>query len=77
MKSLIRKRSVILRGHKTSISLEDGFWDGLGDIARERGIKVGALIALIDHDRSDSNLSSAVRLHVLDYYKSRSTGGRP
>jgi predicted DNA-binding ribbon-helix-helix protein len=63
---MIRKRSITLRGHRTSLSLEDAFWDEAVSIAEARGIAVAALIAEIDARRDPAdNLSSAVRLFVL------------
>ena len=71
MKSLVVKRSIRIAGHKTSISLEDGFWRALKEIARERHISLSALVAAIENDRQHSNLSSAIRLFVLEFYRSR------
>ena len=67
MKSSILKRSIVIDGHKTSISLEDEFWDLLRDIAKERNERLPDLVAEIDEDRKDGNLSSAIRLFVLGY----------
>lgn len=67
----IVKRSVVVAGHKTSVSLEDAFWHALKDIARERTMSLRSLVAEIDADRSGGNLSSAVRLYVLDHYRRR------
>jgi predicted DNA-binding ribbon-helix-helix protein len=69
VKSLVSKRSVVIAGHKTSISLEDEFWNSLKEIARERGTTLGALVAAIDRDREHANLSSAIRLFVLGFYR--------
>ena len=69
MKSRISKRSIIIAGHKTSVSLEDEFWDSLKEIARERGMTLGALVAAIDANRQPTNLSSATRLFVLGVYR--------
>jgi predicted DNA-binding ribbon-helix-helix protein len=69
VKSLVSKRSIVIAGHKTSISLEDKFWNSLKEIARERGTTLGALVAAIDRDREHSNLSSAIRLFVLGFYR--------
>jgi len=69
VKSLISKRSIVIAGHKTSISLEDEFWNSLKEIARERGTTLGALVAAIDANRNHANLSSAVRLFVLGFYR--------
>jgi predicted DNA-binding ribbon-helix-helix protein len=68
----IVKRSVVVAGHKTSVSLEDAFWHALKDIARERSVSLRSLVAEIDAGRRGGNLSSAVRLHVLDHYRRRS-----
>ena len=69
---MIRKHSITLHGHRTSLSLEDAFWDELRVIAAERAISLAALIAEIDDARGGAgNLSSALRLHVLDWVKSR------
>ncbi|PZQ16917.1 MAG: hypothetical protein DI534_16180 [Leifsonia xyli] len=65
----IVKRSVVVAGHKTSVSLEDAFWHALKDIARERGASLRGLVAEIDSNRRGGNLSSAVRLFVLDHYR--------
>jgi predicted DNA-binding ribbon-helix-helix protein len=69
MKSAIIKRSIMLAGHKTSVSLEDAFWQALKEIARERKMSGSALIGMIDAQRSDGNLSSAIRLFVLDHFR--------
>lgn len=64
----IRKHSVSIRGHRTSITLEDAFMDGLRQMADQRGMAVAALIAEIDSGHSTPvNLSSAIRLAVLDW----------
>jgi len=68
MKSLVIKRSVVVAGHKTSVSLEDAFWKGLKDIARERHATLSELVGTIDSEREYGNLSSALRLFVLDFY---------
>jgi predicted DNA-binding ribbon-helix-helix protein len=72
MKSAIAKRSVVIAGHKTSISLEDAFWECLRRIANERGQTLSALVASIDEDRQRANLSSAIRLFVLGFYREHS-----
>jgi predicted DNA-binding ribbon-helix-helix protein len=76
MKSAIVKRSVVLSGHKTSISLEEPFWTGLKDIACRRKQPLSAVIGRIDADRTFGNLSSAVRLFVLNHYQERSPSER-
>jgi predicted DNA-binding ribbon-helix-helix protein len=67
--SIIVKRSVRIAGHATSISLEAAFWQGLCDIATARHMSVNALVAAIDATRG-GNLSSAIRLFVLDSARS-------
>jgi predicted DNA-binding ribbon-helix-helix protein len=67
--SLVVKRSVVIAGHKTSISVEDAFWTGLKNIAREREMTLSHLVAAIDSERNHGNLSSAIRLFVLDHYR--------
>lgn len=73
MKSQVIKRSIVIAGHKTSVSLEDAFWRGLKEIARERDITLSELVASIDSDRQHGNLSSAIRLFVLDHYRTAPT----
>jgi predicted DNA-binding ribbon-helix-helix protein len=63
------KRSIVIAGHKTSVSLEGEFWDSLEEIARERGMTVAELVAAIDANRQHANLSSAIRLFVLGIYR--------
>ena len=80
MKSPVIKRSIVIAGHKTSVSLEDAFWRGLKEIALSRGVTLSDLVAAIDSERQLGNLSSAIRLFVLDHYKGRIGGhadGRP
>ena len=63
------KRSVVVDGHKTSVSLEDAFWDALKEIATVRSATLSEVVAGIDASRSQGNLSSAIRLFVLDHYR--------
>jgi predicted DNA-binding ribbon-helix-helix protein len=65
------KRSVILHGHKTSVSLEEPFWEALREIAARKNLSVSALIAEIDCDRDTGNLSSAIRLFILHDFVAR------
>ena len=67
MKSTIVKRSVIIRGHKSSVSLEEPFWTDLKTIAHAQHVTLSALVAQIDDTREQSNLSSAIRLFVLHH----------
>jgi predicted DNA-binding ribbon-helix-helix protein len=71
MKSPVVKRSIVIAGHKTSVSLEDAFWKGLKDIAVVRNINLSDLVASIDAERRQGNLSSAIRLFVLDHYQAQ------
>jgi predicted DNA-binding ribbon-helix-helix protein len=72
--SLVLKRTIVVNGRKTSVSAETAFWDAVRTIAAAQGITISQLIAAIDsecHERQYPNLSSAIRLFVLDYYRSR------
>jgi predicted DNA-binding ribbon-helix-helix protein len=71
MKSSVVKRSIVIAGHKTSVSLEDAFWESLKEIAVQRQKKFSELVAAIDSERQHSNLSSALRLFVLDFYRNQ------
>ena len=71
MKSPVIKRSIVIAGHKTSVSLEDAFWKGLKEIAIGRNMTLSDLVAAIDAGRRHGNLSSAIRLFVLDYYRAQ------
>jgi predicted DNA-binding ribbon-helix-helix protein len=72
MKSPVVKRSIVIAGHKTSVSLEDAFWKGLKEIADARGMTLSDIVANIDSQRRHGNLSSAIRLFVLDHYRGQS-----
>jgi predicted DNA-binding ribbon-helix-helix protein len=74
MKSPVVKRSVVVAGHKTSVSLEEAFWNGMKEISGERSMTLSELVGEIDTKRQQGNLSSAIRLFVLDYFKSRAAG---
>jgi predicted DNA-binding ribbon-helix-helix protein len=67
MKSSVVKRSIVIDGHKTSVSLEDAFWSGLKEIARAEGATLSETVAEIDETRRQGNLSSAIRLLVLEH----------
>jgi predicted DNA-binding ribbon-helix-helix protein len=71
MKSLVTKRSIVIAGHKTSVSLEDTFWKGLKEIARGRDLTLSEMVAAVDSGRVQGNLSSALRLFVLDHYRAQ------
>jgi len=74
MKSPVIKRSIVIAGHKTSVSLEDAFWKGLKDIAVSRHMTLSDLVATIDTGRAHGNLSSAIRLFVLGHYQGKCNG---
>jgi predicted DNA-binding ribbon-helix-helix protein len=65
-RAAIVKHSIVIAGHRTSVSLEAAFWLGLHRLAAERGSSVAALVAEIDAGRADRNLSSAIRVFVLE-----------
>ena len=67
--SPVIKRSIIRNGHKSSVSLADQFWDGLREIADLKHMTVSALVATIDHGPNRRNLSSAIRVFVLDHFR--------
>jgi predicted DNA-binding ribbon-helix-helix protein len=71
MKSLVVKRSIVVAGHKTSVTLEDAFWNGMKEIASGRNITLSDLVTAIDSERRQGNLSSAIRLFVLDFYRNK------
>ncbi len=77
MKSPVVKRSIVIAGHKTSVSLEDAFWRALKEIAGGRTQTLSDLVASIDSERQHGNLSSAIRLFVLDHYRTQSAGHAP
>ena len=77
MKSPVVKRSIVIAGHKTSVSLEDAFWKGLKEIASAGNMTLSDLVASIDGGRRQGNLSSAIRLFVLDHYRSQASGNGP
>ncbi len=70
MRQALKKRSVVIAGHKTSVSLEDAFWQALKRLAAERGVSVNDLVAEIDRRRSGS-LSGAIRVTVLEWLESQ------
>jgi predicted DNA-binding ribbon-helix-helix protein len=74
MKSPVVKRSIVIAGHKTSVSLEEAFWRGLKGIATARHTSLSTLVGAIDAKRPRGNLSSAIRLFVLDHFQARLAG---
>jgi predicted DNA-binding ribbon-helix-helix protein len=70
-----KKRSLTLRGHRTSVSLEDEFWQALREIAAEYNRPINSLVAEIDEERGlDIGLASAIRLFVLTHFRQNSSG---
>lgn len=69
MKSAIIKRSVVLDGHKTSVSLENEFWEGLREIAGRQKANLSSLVRQIDRNRANGNLSSAIRVFVFNQFR--------
>lgn len=74
MKSPVVKRSIVIAGHKTSVSLEQAFWTALKDIAAARGTTLSELVAALDSTRRHGNLSSAIRLFVLKHFQAQACG---
>jgi predicted DNA-binding ribbon-helix-helix protein len=71
MDSAVVKRSIVISGHKTSVSLEDDFWNGLKQIGRENKTTLSGLVADIDVRRLHNNLSSAIRVFVLHHFRAQ------
>jgi predicted DNA-binding ribbon-helix-helix protein len=71
LKSLVRKRSIEIGGRETSIAIEDQFWQELKNIAVINQTTLYNLVAKIDKDRKHRNLSSAIRLYVLEYHRGK------
>jgi predicted DNA-binding ribbon-helix-helix protein len=69
MKSTVVKRSIVIGGRKTSVSLEDAFWTALKEIAGGREVALSELVGAINKERQHANLSSAIRLFVLGFYR--------
>jgi predicted DNA-binding ribbon-helix-helix protein len=75
MKSMVIKRSIIRDGHKSSVSLEDQFWDGLREIAGRENMTVSTLVGKIDQNSNRYNLSSAIRVFVFNDFRARTSAG--
>lgn len=71
LRSVVIKRSIILDGHKTSVSLENEFWDGLREIVEAKKTTVSILVGQIDRERDNCNLSSAIRVYVFNHFRQR------
>ena len=74
MKSPVVKRSIVVGGHKTSVSLEEAFWNGMKEISHERSMTLSELVGEIDTARQQGNLSSAIRLFVLGHFRTLAVG---
>jgi len=77
MKSSVVKRSIVIDGHKTSVSLEDAFWSDLKNIASSQSMTLSELVGGIDAARRQNNLSSAIRLFVLEHFQNESRHSGP
>ena len=75
MISTVVKRSIVIEGQDTSVSLEDAFWTALKEIAASHHATASALVTAIDRQRQARNLSSALRIFVLEYYRELAAGG--
>jgi predicted DNA-binding ribbon-helix-helix protein len=71
MQTAVIKRSIVLDGHKTSVSLENEFWHGLREIAGRENTALSTLVGKIDHERNSCNLSSAIRVYVYNYFRAQ------
>ena len=71
IKSSVVKHSTIVNGRDSSVSIEDAFWNALKEIAVAQNISAAALVSKIDSGREAANLSSAIRVYVLSYYRER------
>jgi len=69
--SKIAKRSILISGRKTSVSLEEEFWQAFKRIARQRQVLLGELVATVKRQKHSTNLSSAIRLFVLNHFQSK------
>ena len=72
--AIIKKRSIVVRNQKTSVTLEQEFWQSLKEIAHSRQTTLTELVGSIDGGRTSSNLSSAIRVFVLNYYRALALG---
>jgi predicted DNA-binding ribbon-helix-helix protein len=71
MQTAVIKRSIVLDGHKTSVSLENEFWHGLREIAGRENTPLSTLVGKIDRERKSCNLSSAIRVYVFNYFRAQ------
>ena len=71
MKSSVVRRTIMIGDHRTSVSVEDAFWNSMKEISGQRDMTLSQLVGEIESNRQQGNLSSAIRLFVLDYFRSR------
>ena len=77
MNSVNIKRSIVRNGQKTSVSLEDEFWQGLREIANAQKAKLSTVVRQIDQGRQGNNLSSAIRVFVFNHFRAQAAGAQP
>lgn len=65
-----QKRSFSIKGHRTSVSLEEPFWDALREVAQQKNLPIAKLVETIDASRGNTGLSTALRIYLFDYFKS-------
>jgi predicted DNA-binding ribbon-helix-helix protein len=75
MPSSVIKHSIVIAGHKTSVSLEDCFWSGLKEIARRRELSLSDLVSAVETERANANLSSALRVFVFQHFVGAQANG--
>ena len=73
MKSAVIKRSVVINGRKTSVSLENEFWDALRQVAKQSNVTVARLLVEIERSRTTINLSSAIRIFLLNHFRTQNS----
>ena len=71
MKTTVSRYSIFIGGHKTGVSLEEPFWDGFREIARLHGMTLSEIVGWIDGHREHRNLSSAIRVYVVNFFRAR------
>jgi predicted DNA-binding ribbon-helix-helix protein len=77
MKSAVIKRSVVVNGRKTSVSLENEFWDALRQVAKQSNVSVAMLLVEIERSRTTINLSSAIRIFLLNHFRTHNSDRQP
>jgi predicted DNA-binding ribbon-helix-helix protein len=77
MKSAVIKRSVVVNGRKTSVSLENEFWDALRQVAKQSNVSIARLLVEIERSRTTINLSSAIRIFLLNHFRTQNSDRQP